>query len=178
MIWTKLNFRALQFTQLFAAIFMRFCVTIKICGYSQLDLCVSFYSCFYTHEVLFWTLKFTRLFAVRFMRCAWKFHGFQFKYVCIYYCFYADLTVYEFCSTKRRITVTTTVEGLTNKVLRQWKGLQTSYSNMPKPQKDDDSCNRMGGSIRSTIQKLQGIHQLECSYGYFILSLRYYLCIF
>ena len=33
--------------------------------------------------------------------------------------FSADLTIYEFCNTKRRITVTTIVEGLKNKVLRQ-----------------------------------------------------------
>ena len=33
--------------------------------------------------------------------------------------FYADLTIYEFCNTKRRIIVTTIVEGLTHKVLRQ-----------------------------------------------------------
>ena len=46
------------------------------------------------------------------------------------YCFYADLTIYEFCNTKRRITVTTIVEGLKNKVLRQWKGLQTRFSNI------------------------------------------------
>ena len=63
------------------------------------------------------------------MRCAWKFHPFESKCVCSSYCFYVDLTIYKFCSTKRIITVTTIVEGLTDKVLRQWKGLQTRCSN-------------------------------------------------
>ena len=98
-----------------------FGMTIEIRVYSQLDLCVSFYSCFFAHEVLFRKLRFTRLFAVRFMRCAWKFHLFQFKCVCSSYYFYADLTIYEFCNTKKIITVTAIVEGLTNKVLQQWK---------------------------------------------------------
>ena len=39
--------------------------------------------------------------------------------------------------------MTTIAEGLTNKVLGQWKGLQTRHSDMPKPRKDDDSRNRM-----------------------------------
>ena len=125
MILTKLIFPAKQFTQLFAVRFMRFCVNIKICGYYQLDLCVSFYSCFYAHVVVFRTLQFTRLLAVMFIRCAWKFYPFGFKYVCSSYCFYADHAIYEFCNTKRRITVTTIAEGLTKKLLRQWKVLQT-----------------------------------------------------
>ena len=41
-----------------------------------------------------------------------------------------------------------------------------------------DSRNRMGGSVRSTFQKVQRGHQLECSYASFMLSLRYYLCLF
>ena len=155
-----------------------FCVTIKIHGYSQLDLCVSFYSCFYAHEVLFWKLQFTRLFAVRFMCCARKFHPFQFQCVCSAYCSYADLTIYEFCNTKRIITVTTIMEDLTNKVLRQWNGLQTRCSSMSKPQKDDDLSDWMGCSVRSKIQKVQRVDQLECSYASFMLSLRYYLCLF
>ena len=39
---------------------MHFSVAIEICGYSQLDLCVSFYSYFYAHVVIFWKLQFTR----------------------------------------------------------------------------------------------------------------------
>ena len=62
-----------------------FCMTIEICGYSQLDLCVLFYSYFYGHEVLLRKLQFMRLFSVRFMRWAWKFHPFQFKCVCSFY---------------------------------------------------------------------------------------------
>ena len=153
-------------------------MTIEIHGYSQLDLCVLFYSCFYAFEVLFWKLQFTRLFAVRFMRYAWNFHPFQFKYVCSSFCFYEDLTIYEFCNTKIRITVTTVVEELTNKVLWQWKGLQTRCLNMSKPNKDDDLRDWMGGSVWSTIQKVQRGHQLECSYASFMLPLRYYLCLF
>ena len=106
-----------------------FCVTTEIHSYSQLDLCVTFYSYFYAHEVLFRKLQITWLFAVRFMHFAWKFHPFQSKRVCSSYCCYADLTIHEFCNIKRRITVTTIVEGLTNKVLWQWKGLQTRCSN-------------------------------------------------
>ena len=112
------------------------------------------------------------------MRCAWKFDPFQFKCVCSSYCFYADLTIYEFCNTKRRITATTIVEELTNKVLWQWKGLQTRCSNMSKPQKYDDSRDWIGGSVRSTIQKVQGVHQLEWLYDSFMLSLRYYSYLF
>ena len=41
------------------------------------------------------------------------------------------------------------------------------------PKKDDDSRNRMGGSVRSTFQKVQIIHELEFSYASFLLSLRY-----
>ena len=58
------------------------------------------------------------------------------------------------------------------------KGLQTRCSNMSKPQKDDDSRDWMGSSVRSTIQKVHRVHQLECSYASFMLSLRYYLCLF
>ena len=112
------------------------------------------------------------------MYCAWKFHPILFKGVCNSYCFNADLTIYEFCNTKRIITVTTVVEGLTNKVLLQWKGLQTRCSNMSKPQKDDNLREWMGGLVWSTIQKVQIVHQLECSYASFMLSLRYYLCLF
>ena len=49
---------------------------------------------------------------------------------------------------------------------------------MSKPQKDDDLRNWMGGSVCSTIQKVQGVHKLECSYASFMLSLRYYVCLF
>ena len=49
---------------------------------------------------------------------------------------------------------------------------------MMKQQKDDDSRDRMGGLVWSTIQKVQRVHQLECSYASFMLSLRYYLCLF
>ena len=79
---------------------------------------------------------------------------------------------------KRIITVTTIVEGLTNKVLKQWKGLQTISSNMSKPRKDDDLRNWMGGLAQSKIQKVQRVHHLECSYASFLLLLRYYLCLF
>ena len=112
------------------------------------------------------------------MRCNWKFYSFGCKCVCSSYCFYAYLTIYEFCSTKRIITVTTVVEGLTNKVLWHWKGLQTRCLNMSKPRKDDNSLNWMGGSVRSTIQKVYRVHQLVCSCASFMLSLRYYLCLF
>ena len=44
--------------------------------------------------------------------------------------------------------------------------------------KDDDSRNWTGGSVRSTIQKVQRVHQLECSYDLFMLLLRYHLCLF
>ena len=74
--------------------------------------------------------------------------------------------------------MTTIAEGLTNKVLGQWKGLQTRHSDMPKPRKDDDSRNRMGSSVWSTFQKIQRIHELEFSYASFMLLLRYYLCLF
>ena len=49
---------------------------------------------------------------------------------------------------------------------------------MSKPQKDDDSLDWMGGSVWSTIQKVQRVHQLECLYASFMISLRYYLCLF
>ena len=74
--------------------------------------------------------------------------------------------------------MTTIVEGLTNKVLVQWKDLQTSYLDIPNPHKDDDSRNRMGVFVWSTIQKVQIIHHLECSYASFMLSLRCFLCLF
>ena len=48
---------------------------------------------------------------------------------------------------------------------------------MSKPQKDDDLRDWMGGSVRSKIQKVQRVHQLECSYASFMISLRYYLCL-
>ena len=38
--------------------------------------------------------------------------------------------------------------------------------------------NGMGGSVRSTFQKVQRIHELEFSYACFMLSLRYRLCSF
>ena len=82
------------------------------------------------------------------------------------FCFYADLTIYEFCNLKRIITVTTVVEGL-----------------MSKPGKDDDlgtyddSRGWIGGSGWSKTQKVQIVHQLECSYASIMLSLRYYLCL-
>ena len=55
---------------------------------------------------------------------------------------------------------------------------------MSKPEKDDDwgkdddSCDWMGGLVRSTIQKVQRVHQLVCSYASFMLLLHYYLCLF
>ena len=79
---------------------------------------------------------------------------------------------------RRIITVTTIVKGLINKVLGQLKGLQTRYSNMTKPQKDDDLSDRMGGSLRSKIQKVQRTHQLESTYASFMLLSCYYLCLF
>ena len=154
MILTKLNFRALQLRSFLQLDLCVLCVTIEIRGYSQLDSCVLFYSCFYAHEVLSCKLQFRRLFAIRFMPWAWTFHPFPFKCVCSSYCFYADLTIYEFCDIKRIITVTTIVEGLTNKLLQQWKGLQKRCSTMSKQQKDDNLHNWIGGSVRSTIQKI------------------------
>ena len=133
---------------------------MDICGYLQLDLCVLTHYCFNAYEVLFKTLQFTRLFAVTVMCCAWKFHGFQFKCVCSFYCFYAEVTIYDSCNTKKSITVKTIVEGLTNKILGQWKGLQMRLSDIPNPRKEEDSRNRMGGSVWSTIQKVESIHQL------------------
>ena len=44
--------------------------------------------------------------------------------------------------------------------------------------KDDDSRDWMGGSVWSKTQKEHRVHQLECSYASFMLSLRYYLCLF
>ena len=49
---------------------------------------------------------------------------------------------------------------------------------MSKPQKDDDSRDWMGGSVRSKIQKVQRVHQLEFSYASFMILLRYYFCLF
>ena len=42
--------------------------------------------------------------------------------------------------------------------------------------KEEDLRNRMGGSVRSKFQKVQRIHELECLYASFMLSLRYHLC--
>ena len=70
-----------------------------------------------------------------------------------------------FATTKRKITVTTIVEGLKKKALGQRKGLQTRYSDITNPQKDDNFLNRMGGSVWSTIQKSHRIHQLEFLYA-------------
>ena len=47
---------------------------------------------------------------------------------------------------------------------------------IPEPLKDDDSPSRMGGLLRSKIQKVQIIHKLEFSYASFVLSLCYRLC--
>ena len=44
--------------------------------------------------------------------------------------------------------------------------------------KDDDSRDWMVGSVWSKTQKVQRVHQLECSYASFMLSLRYYVCLF
>ena len=44
--------------------------------------------------------------------------------------------------------------------------------------KDDNSRNWMGGSVHSKTQKVQRVHRLECLYASFMLSLRYYLCLF
>ena len=49
---------------------------------------------------------------------------------------------------------------------------------MPKQQKDDDLSNRMGGSVRSTFQKVQMTNEIECLYAFFMLLLRYYLYTF
>ena len=42
--------------------------------------------------------------------------------------------------------------------------------------KKEDPRNGMGGSVRSKFQKVQRIHELECLYASFMLSLRYRLC--
>ena len=42
--------------------------------------------------------------------------------------------------------------------------------------KEDNLNNRMGGSVRSTFQKVQRIDELEFSYASFMLSLHYRLC--
>ena len=47
---------------------------------------------------------------------------------------------------------------------------------IPNRLKDDDSRNRMGGSVWSTIQKVQRIHEIGFLYAYFLLSLRYHFC--
>ena len=52
-----------------------------------------------------------------FLALVWGSATIGLKLVCSSYCFYADLTIYEFCNTKRVITVITVVEGLTNKVI-------------------------------------------------------------
>ena len=86
--------------------------------------------------------------------------------------FYADHTIYEFCSTKRIVTVTTVVEG---------PGLQTRCLNMSKPGKDDDEDSRdwmIGASGRSKTHKVQRVHQLSFLYASIMISLRYYLCLF
>ena len=49
---------------------------------------------------------------------------------------------------------------------------------MLNPKKDDNSLNRIGGSVRSTIQKVQIIHELEFLYASFMISLCYRLCVF
>ena len=40
---------------------------------------------------------------------------------------------------------------------------------MLKPRKDDNLGNRMGGSVRSTFQKVQIIHDIEFEYASFML---------
>ena len=47
---------------------------------------------------------------------------------------------------------------------------------MQKPQKDDNLCNKMGGLVWSTFQKVQIIHELEFLYASFMLSISYWLC--
>ena len=138
----------------------------------RLDLCVSLNSRLYAHVVISRKLIFTRLFVIRFMRCARKFYPIGFKRVCSSYCFYADHKIYEFCNLNRIITVTTVVEG---------PGLQKRCLNMSKPGKHDDDDSRdwmIGSSGRSKTQNVQIFHQLSFSYASIMLSLRYYLCLF
>ena len=172
------------------------------------------------------------------MRCAWKFHPFGCKCVCSSYCFYADLTIYEFCNLKRIITVTTTVvEGQHVEARERWKfGERWRFARLDwrfglvknsectesssawmfvcflcaiftllcmlilqklcfykeavllcfmlisifftSSQKGDNSSNSMGGSVRSTFQEVQRIHELQFLYASFMLSLSYRLCSF
>ena len=44
--------------------------------------------------------------------------------------------------------------------------------------KDDDLYDWIGGLGWSKNQKVQRVHQIECLYASFMLSLRYYLCLF
>ena len=135
----------------------------------RLDLSVSLYTRLYAHGIISRKLIFTRLFTVRFMRCARKFYPLGLKCVCSSYCFYADHTIYGFCNLNRIITVTTEVEGT---------GLQTRFLNMSKRGKheDDDSWDWTIGSLgQSKTQKVQRFHQLSFSYASIMLSLRYFL---
>ena len=47
---------------------------------------------------------------------------------------------------------------------------------IPKPLKDDDLRNIIGGSAQSTIQKVQRFHELEFLYASFMLYVCYRLC--
>ena len=42
--------------------------------------------------------------------------------------------------------------------------------------KENDSINRMRGTVQSTFRKVQRIHELEFFYASFMLSLHYCLC--
>ena len=46
------------------------------------------------------------------------------------------------------------------------------------PKKEEDSINMIVGSVQSTFQKVQIIHELEFLYAPFMISLRYHLCNF
>ena len=47
---------------------------------------------------------------------------------------------------------------------------------MPNPPKDEKYRTSKGGSVRSKIQKVQRIHELEFLYASFMISLCYCLC--
>ena len=69
-ILTNLNFRALQFSQLIAVRIIRFLHDNRDSRLFLVRFMSFLNSYFYAHEFLFRKLQFTRLSAVRFMRCA------------------------------------------------------------------------------------------------------------
>ena len=102
---TNLIFPAKQFTQLFAVRFIRFLRDHRDSRLFQIRFMRFVLFLFVCAWSFILEITIYTVFAVRFMRCAWKSHPFQSKCVCISYCFYADLTIYEFCSTLKRIRV-------------------------------------------------------------------------